>query len=292
MARPLKVSLDYFPLDVHTDDSIELLESDCGLEGFAVLIKLWQKIYSEGYFIEWSDDNSSLFSRKISTQKEIVDSVVAACFKRKILSKALYEKYGILTGSGIQKRYLSVCNSAKRKYIPMITNYKLISGEFSEFITEETELIQEETIVNDGESTQRKVKESKGKEIKGKGSKENVVVAAESIEIIEYLNLITGSKFKPLTKITQDVIKARLKENYTVDDFKQVIDIKNAEWSVDPKMSKFLRPETLFGNKFESYLNQKPLDKYSTLPKNLQDAFRLAEEEKNKPKELTIFDQG
>ena len=53
-------------------------------------------------------------------------------------------------------------------------------------------------------------------------------------------------------------LKARLKEGYSVEDFKKVIDIKVAEWLNDENMSKFLRPETLFSNKFEGYLNQKP----------------------------------
>ena len=57
MARPLKTGLDYFPLDVSFDDNIELLEAEEGLEGFAILIKLWQKIYSNGYYIEWNEDS-------------------------------------------------------------------------------------------------------------------------------------------------------------------------------------------------------------------------------------------
>lgn len=123
------------------------------------------------------------------------------------------------------------------------------------------------------------------------GDKSPTPISKSSQEIIEYLNLILGTNFKPTTKATQSLIKTRLSENYTIDDFKQVIDIKNAEWSGDPKMSKFLRPETLFGNKFESYLNQKPPDKFASLPQNLQNAFRLAEEEKSKPRELNIFEQ-
>ncbi len=64
MARPLKIGLDYFPLDVSFDDNIELLEAEEGLEGFAILIKLWQKIYSNGYYIEWNDDCLLLFCKK------------------------------------------------------------------------------------------------------------------------------------------------------------------------------------------------------------------------------------
>ncbi|MFC4712264.1 conserved phage C-terminal domain-containing protein [Planococcus dechangensis] len=76
--------------------------------------------------------------------------------------------------------------------------------------------------------------------------------------IIDYLNEQAGTAFKSTTKKTQGLIHARLQEGFTVMDFKTVIDVKSAEWRNDSAMSKFLRPETLFGTKFESYLNQKP----------------------------------
>lgn len=75
-------------------------------------------------------------------------------------------------------------------------------------------------------------------------------------EIIDYLNQKANTHYKPTTKKTQTLIKARIKEGFTVNDFKKVIDIKTAEW-LNTDMSKFLRPETLFSPKFESYLNQK-----------------------------------
>lgn len=75
-------------------------------------------------------------------------------------------------------------------------------------------------------------------------------------EIIGYLNLRTGSDYKHTTKSTQSKINARLNEGFTLNDFKVVIDKKCVEWQ-DTDMAKFLRPETLFGTKFESYLNQK-----------------------------------
>lgn len=76
-------------------------------------------------------------------------------------------------------------------------------------------------------------------------------------QIIEYLNLCTGSNFKPNTKATQSHINARLNEGFTIDNFKTVIDKKLFEWGEDPKMVIYLRPSTLFGTKFESYLNQR-----------------------------------
>lgn len=75
------------------------------------------------------------------------------------------------------------------------------------------------------------------------------------IEVISYLNMVLGTNYKYTTKKTQEHINARLRENYTVDDFKTVIDKKSKEWQ-GTNMEKFLRPETLFGTKFESYLNQ------------------------------------
>jgi uncharacterized phage protein (TIGR02220 family) len=95
--------------------------------------------------------------------------------------------------------------------------------------------------------------DSRLKEKKRKEEKENNIPFSE---IIDYLNLKTNSKYKPTTKATRDKIKARWREGYTLEDFKTVIDKKVAEWINDPKMAQYLRPETLFGTKFESYLNQ------------------------------------
>ena len=82
-------------------------------------------------------------------------------------------------------------------------------------------------------------------------------------EIIDYLNSKADTNYKHTTKKTQSLINARLKESFTLEDFKAVIDIKTSTWK-DTEMEKYLRPETLFGTKFESYLNEKevkPKDK-------------------------------
>lgn len=75
-------------------------------------------------------------------------------------------------------------------------------------------------------------------------------------QVIDYLNNKNNSKYKYSTKTTQDKINARLNEGYKLDDFIAVIDKKVKEWS-NTEMGVYIRPETLFGNKFESYLNQK-----------------------------------
>lgn len=76
------------------------------------------------------------------------------------------------------------------------------------------------------------------------------------IYIVDYLNEKAGTKYKSSSKKTQTCIHARLAEGFTVDDFKTVIDKKCADWT-NTEWEKYLRPETLFGTKFESYLNGK-----------------------------------
>lgn len=87
-------------------------------------------------------------------------------------------------------------------------------------------------------------------------------------EIVSYLNQVCGTKYRYQSEKTKEKIRARLNDGFTIDDFKTVIDRKFADWSGDEKMSKFLRPETLFGSKFEGYLNQKDAE-----PKRKPNAF-------------------
>ncbi|KOR12029.1 replication protein [Staphylococcus carnosus] len=75
-------------------------------------------------------------------------------------------------------------------------------------------------------------------------------------QVVDYLNEKTGKQYKHTTKKTQSLIKARTKEGFSLDDFKQVIDNMSSQWMNDSKMNQYLRPETLFGTKFEGYLNQ------------------------------------
>ncbi len=76
-------------------------------------------------------------------------------------------------------------------------------------------------------------------------------------EVIDYLNDKIGARYKASSDVSKRLIDARVKEGYKLDDFKQVIDNKVATWAQDQKMSKYLRPQTLFGTKFESYLNER-----------------------------------
>lgn len=73
-------------------------------------------------------------------------------------------------------------------------------------------------------------------------------------QAVEYLNQKNGTKYRASSKKTQACVRARVRDGFTLDDFKAVIDAKVAQWGDDEKMAEYLRPETLFGTKFESYL--------------------------------------
>ena len=125
----------------------------------------------------------------------------------------------------------------------------------------DTECIQTVSIGKDRLGKVRLGKDRIGKDRVGKDSIDTLChvshddVDKSHIEIIEYLNLKTGSKFKPTTKPYVQAIRSRLKEGYTVDDFKTVIDKKCREWK-GTKLEKYLTPKTLFApSHFDTYLN-------------------------------------
>lgn len=103
----------------------------------------------------------------------------------------------------------------------------------------------------------------KSKEIEIEGEIEGEIITSENSEahlpykeIVDYLNNLAGTNYRASTKKTKDLIKARINEGFTLDDFKVVIEKKTREWINDNKFKVYLRPETLFGTKFEGYLNQ------------------------------------
>lgn len=105
-------------------------------------------------------------------------------------------------------------------------------------------------------------------------------------EIVDYLNEKTGKNFKVGTDATRRVIKARFAEKNTLADFKKVIDVKSAEWRNDVKMQRYLQPSTLFGTKFEGYLNQSV-----GIKNNSQDIRNMSSEDISKLSEREIAEK-
>ena len=95
---------------------------------------------------------------------------------------------------------------------------------------------------NDNDNKKENIKEKRNEDISS---------------VVSYLNDHASTHYRSSSRNTRSHINARFEDGYTVEDFKQVIDTKCDEW-LGTDMAKYLRPDTLFGTKFESYLNQKP----------------------------------
>lgn len=130
MARPIKEGLDYFELDCQLEEKVRLIQAEFGLKGFAIVVKLYQKIYGGfGYYCEWNEDSLLLFMSEngVSSrdEKNLINEVVAACIRRNIFSEKLFIEFGILTSFGVQKRYLNAVS--RREKVELIKEYLLIS---------------------------------------------------------------------------------------------------------------------------------------------------------------------
>jgi phage replication O-like protein O len=126
-----------------------------------------------------------------------------------------------------------------------------------------------QTVAKIGNATVAKIgthkRKEKKKDIKSSSSKLDPIPYKE---ILEYLNRTTKKSFSPNTESYQRLIKARWREGKRLSDFNRVVDIKCTKWKDDPKMCAYLRPETLFGTKMDSYLNEgspEPVNPYQKL---------------------------
>ena len=126
--RPNKQGVDYFPFDVHLDTKFKFIEIKFGLEGFAIIVKLLQHIYSEGFWCHWGDDEKLLFSDENKVTPELIEKITIECLERNIFNKKLYEEHEILTSKGIQKRYKGIVR--KRYEVEIIKEFLLVDGNF------------------------------------------------------------------------------------------------------------------------------------------------------------------
>lgn len=130
-----------------------------------------------------------------------------------------------------------------------------VSGKTSEWESSDMEIhhVENQTLLNTDNN--QILKELNTDNKKNMSSKELDSIPYK--EIVDYLNQKANTNYRHTTKKTRQLIQARWKEDFRLEDFKKVIDNKTSQWLNDPKMNKYLRPETLFGTKFESYLNER-----------------------------------
>lgn len=109
-----KTGLDYFPFDINffDDDKIQFVGARFGLKGENIAIRILCKIYSEGYFYKFGEDEALLFAKRVGDgcQYSFVNDVVYELVKRGFFDKSIFDRFKLLTSTGIQKRYFeAVC---------------------------------------------------------------------------------------------------------------------------------------------------------------------------------------
>ena len=265
MARPTKAGLDYFELDCQLDDKVELIEAEYGLKGFAIVVKLYQSIYSGfGYYCEWTPDISILWARRLGVSHSVgsgnlgladktsslpgfpnnlINNVVAASIKRNIFSEELFNKYGILTSSGIQKRYLNA--TSRREKVELKKEYLLLSVGKNQKNVVINSISVDRNQVNVNRNTQSRVEESRVKN-------NNILCKADALALFEELWQLYPSK-KGKGQVS-DAAKRRLLK-VGKEEMLRAIDRYKSELEKDKEWRKPQNGSTFFTSGYMDYLD-------------------------------------
>lgn len=165
MARPTKQGLDYFPLDVGFLQNVKVrrIMRACGIQSIPVLISLLANTYrEEGYFLRWDNDMPFLIADELGVSEGAVTAVVDKATQVGFFNANMYEKYGVLTSDGIQKRFFEA--TARRTSVRYDARFLLIN------VSDYKNLVNVyKNSINDDDNPQSKGKESKVKESSSRG---------------------------------------------------------------------------------------------------------------------------
>lgn len=250
MGRPPKQGLDYFPKDVDYYEDFKIMDllNTYGPLGQTIYDIVVSMVYHEGYYLEVPLDKLvskiiRIIGNRWIKDKNLVLQVIHYCADIGLFHNDLLMQ-NVITSIGIQRRYqeVTVRNKAqKEKYWLIDKNGQpVLNAPITQVSVTETQINVTET-------------EVKASDIQQKESKENNIY----MSIVDYLNQKCGTKYQTNALETIQLILNWISRGFCYEDFIKVIDIKAVDWLGDEKMQKFLRPSTLFGKNFESYLNQK-----------------------------------
>ena len=126
MSRTIKTGLDYFPLDTNLDEKFEMIEAEHGLIGFAIIIKLFQEIYKNGYYCTFDKKHKLLFCKRNNVDINNLNAIINSAVEWNMFTEKVYNVYNILTSAGIQKQYLNI--TERRKEVIINKNIWLIDN--------------------------------------------------------------------------------------------------------------------------------------------------------------------
>ena len=240
----MKKDAYYFPHDANArnDEKLLYIRSKYGIEGYAIYFMIAETMH------ESSDGKLTCALIDGLAFSNNIDITLLKNFYNDAISIGLFVSDGTKYWSDrvlrnkleFEEKRLKKSEAGKRGMASRWSNHNDVITEDNSVITNDNDCITEDN----------KGKQSKAKENKEIEPEDNIYS-----QVIEYLNSKAGTKYKPNSTKTKDLIKARQNEGFVIEDFYRAIDNKVAEW-MGTDWEKFLRPETLFSNKFEGYLNQ------------------------------------
>lgn len=240
--------------DIFDDEKMLLIES---LPSADSIIVIWFKLLC----LAGKNNNSGVFM--LNERIAYTDEMLATIFRRETntvrLALKTFEMYGMIE---IINDVITIPNWSKHQTLDQLEERKEYMKDYMKKYRAKQKLLSGGEVnskVNSKANSKANVNSLEEDKEKDKDKEEEKDIDIDMkiySEIIDYLNSKVNTNYRVSNKKTRVSINARIAEGFTIDDFKKVIDIKSAEW-INTNMQQYLRPETLFGTKFEGYLNQK-----------------------------------
>lgn len=239
-------------IDIFDDEKILLIES---MPEADALIVIWFKILCLAGRI----NNGGVLM--LNDRIAYTDEMLATIFRRPVntirLAISTFEKFGMIE---IINNAITIPNWGKHQSLDQIERRNEYMKEYmQEYRKKQKALASGEKIVNSKVNGKLNSKANVNSPDREEELEEELDKEIYK-QIVNYLNEKAEKNFKSNTKSTKRLIDARIKEGFSLEDFKKVIDIKVENWLKDARMGSYLRPETLFGTKFEGYLNEKSVE--------------------------------
>lgn len=243
--------------DIFDDEKMLLIES---LPSADSIIVIWFKLLC----LAGKNNNSGVFM--LNERIAYTDEMLATIFRRETntvrLALKTFEIYGMIE---IINDVITIPNWSKHQTLDQLEERKEYMKDYMKKYRAKQKLLSEGEI---NSKVNSKVNVNSLEEDKERDKEEDIDIDINIYsEIIDYLNSKANTNYRVNNKKTRASINARITEGFTIEDFKKVIDIKSAEW-LNTNMQPYLRPETLFGTKFEGYLNQKVTKKTGNYTSN------------------------
>jgi predicted phage replisome organizer/uncharacterized phage protein (TIGR02220 family) len=231
--------------DIFDDEKILLIES---LPDAYAIITVWFKLLC----LAGKQNNSGVFM--MNNRVAYTDKMLATIFRMKETTVQLalqtFEQFGMIE---IIDGVITIPNWGKHQNLDQMENRKeFMRNYMKEYRAKQKALTSgDECKPNCKPNSKPNVRQTEEEREEEKEEERELYIS-----VVTYLNERVGTNYRASSKKTKSCIHARLEEGFTQDDFCTVIDKKCAEW-LGTEFEQYLRPETLFGTKFESYLNAK-----------------------------------